>query len=281
MSFRRLFPLLLLPFLLGGCASLVTDRLAGSLGHGILDQDDPQTVRDGAPAYLLLVDGLIGDNPDNPKLLSAGAELYGAYASVFVEDKARAQRMAEKARNYSHRAFCDGYPSVCAQEQGDLALFRQALEKVSKGDVGLLYGYGAGWAGWIKSRGGDWGAVADLPKVEAIMERVIALDEQYDHGRAHLYLGVMRSQLPPALGGNPERGRVQFEQAIAISHGRDLMAKVEFARSYARLVFNEELHNRLLKEVLEASPKEPGLTLSNVLAQQQARKLLDSGKDYF
>jgi hypothetical protein len=91
----------------------------------------------------------------------------------------------------------------------------------------------------------------------------------------------MRSQLPPALGGKPELGRAQFEQAIAISNNRDLMAKVEYARNYARLVFDQELHDRLLNEVLQASPEEPGLTLSNVLAQQQARRLLDSSKDYF
>jgi hypothetical protein len=114
-------------FLLNGCASLVTNRLAGSLGRGILDQDDPQTVRDGAPAYLLLIDGLIQDDPHNPTLLQAGAGLYGAYASVFVEDKARAQRMATKARDYSRRAFCHDHVDVCSLERGDLAAYRQAL----------------------------------------------------------------------------------------------------------------------------------------------------------
>ncbi len=256
-------------------------NLAGSLGHGIVNQDDPQTVQAGAPAYLLLIDGLIQDDPKNGALLHAGADLYGAYASVFVEDAERAKRMADKARNYSRRAFCLEYEEVCTLEPGDLAAFRKKLEEVDDDDVGLLYSYGTNWAGWIKSRSGEWGAVADLPKVEAVMEQVIKLDNTYDHGRAHLYLGVMRSQLPPALGGNPELGRVQFEQAIAISKGRDLMAKVEFARNYARLVFDQELHDRLLNEVLAASPEEPGLTLSNVLAQKQAKSLLESSKDYF
>jgi hypothetical protein len=36
-----------------------TTSLADSLSSAILDQNDPKTVRDGAPAYLLLVDGLI------------------------------------------------------------------------------------------------------------------------------------------------------------------------------------------------------------------------------
>ena len=41
------------------------------------------------------------------------------------------------------------------------------------------------------------------------------------------------------------------------------------------------MHDRLLREVLEADPREPGLTLSNTLARQQARQLLATSEDYF
>jgi hypothetical protein len=280
-SSLRIVPLMAVLLFLNGCASMVGERLAGSLGQGILNQDDPKTVEAGAPAYLLLIDGMIQDDPENGALLRAGADLYGAYSSVFVEDVERGRRMAAKARDYSRRAFCFDYVQICTLETGELAAYRAALDEVDEDDVTVLYSYATNWAGWIKSRSGEWNAIADLPKVEAVLERVVALDETLDHGRAHLYLGVMRSQLPPALGGKPELGRAQFEQAIAISNSRDLMAKVEFARNYARLVFDQELHDRLLNEVLSASPNEPGLTLSNVLAQQQARRLLDSSKDYF
>jgi hypothetical protein len=56
---------------------------------------------------------------------------------------------------------------------------------------------------------------------------------------------------------------------------------VLFARHYARLVFDRELHDRLLGEVLDAEPRVPGLTLSNVLAREQARELLAGAEDYF
>jgi hypothetical protein len=36
-----------------------------------------------------------------------------------------------------------------------------------------------------------------------------------------------------------------------------------------------------LNEVLAADPKAHGYTLTNTLAQDRARKLLESGKDYF
>ena len=59
------------------------------------------------------------------------------------------------------------------------------------------------------------------------------------------------------------------------------MAKVEFARRYARLVFDRPLHDRLLNEVLQAPANVPGLTLSNTLAQRSARELLKSADSYF
>jgi hypothetical protein len=53
------------------------------------------------------------------------------------------------------------------------------------------------------------------------------------------------------------------------------------AESYARMMFDRELHDRLLEEVLAADPEAPGLTLANVLAQRDARALLASADDYF
>ena len=62
---------------------------------------------------------------------------------------------------------------------------------------------------------------------------------------------------------------------------RNLVAQVLFARQYARLVFDRPLHDRLLREVMDADPNAPGLTLANTLAREQALLLLDDADDYF
>jgi hypothetical protein len=262
-----------------GCAALATQRLGSNLSHAMLNQNDPATVRTGATAYLLLIDGLIEGQPRDRTLLITGAKLYNAYAGGLAEDETRARRLTEKARGYARRAMCGSRKQACEAETQPFEQFQQFVAGIQSEDIDALYTYGICWAGWIAARSGDWSALADLPKVEAVLERVIALDPGYARGRAQLYLGVMHTQLPPAMGGNPERGRGYFERAIEYSGGRDLIAKVEFARNYARLVFDRELHDRLLKEVLAADPVEPDLTLSNVLAQEQAKKLL--AEDYF
>jgi hypothetical protein len=267
-----------------GCSSIMsstTGRFANNLSSGILNQDDPQTVADGAPAYLILIDGFIQENPDYPSLLFAGAKLYGAYGSVFVEDPDRRLSMSDKAFDYAARGFCLRRSFTCGMEKLPYDAFIERLQLVRKGDVDGLYIYATSWAGWIEPRSQDWNAVADLAKVKAAINKVIALDEAYDQGGAHFYMGVLESLLPPAMGGKPELARRHFERAIVLSGGKNLMVKVYFAERYARMKFDRPLHDRLLKEVIEADPTAKGYTLSNTLAQRRAHKLLNSADEYF
>ena len=90
---------------------------------------------------------------------------------------------------------------------------------------------------------------------------------------------ALRTLLPASMGGNPEQGKQHFELAIRYSEEKDLMAKVAYAERYARLVYDQQLHDRLLHEVLAADTEHPGLTLSNVLAQQQAALMMND--EYF
>ena len=265
--------------LLSGCASVATERLADNLASAMLNQDDPDTVIAGAPAYLLLLDSMIEENPNDRALLIAAARLYGSFATGLIKDPERAKRLSARSFTYARRALCDLNPQVCKVEKQSYDLFTAAITTIPKSELDLYYTYATSWAGWIQVRSDDWSALADLPKVEFLLQQITSIESNYDRGRAQLYLAVMRSQLPAGLGGKPEKGRRHFEKSIDYSEGRDLIAKVEYARLYARLVFDKELHDRLLVEVLAANPQEPDLTLSNVLAQQQARQLLDD--EYF
>jgi len=267
-----------------GCTVLVsnaTSGLADDVSSAIVDQPDPLLVRDGGPAYLILIDGLIAGSPNNEELLLAGARLYSSYASAFIEDPLRSSALNAKARSYGERALCIKDEALCASIVGPFDAFETELQQTGPGDLPALYGFGTAWAGWIQANSSDWNAVADLPKVQALMERIIALDDGYDQGGAHLYLAVLYTLRPAQMGGLPDIGRAHFEKAIELSNGRNLMAKVYFAENYARLVFDRELHDQLLLEVVEAEPAAPGYTLSNTLAQERAQALLADADEYF
>lgn len=278
------FALLLGACLAAACGSVMrraTTQFSDNLTGAILNQDDIETARDGVPAYLLLIDGLIEGDPLNPDILLAGAKLYGAYAGGFVDDSERAQKMAGRAYGYARRALCLREKPLCDVLDAPYDKFDAALQQADAKDIATLYGFAAGWAGKIQVNAGDWNAIADLPKLQALLTRCHAIDPRYDDGGAALYLGVVNSIRPASLGGKPEEGRKWFEQALELSGGKNQMVRVLYAQFYARLVFDQALHDKLLNEVLAADPAAPRLTLINTLAKKKAKALLASGKDFF
>ncbi|NNM50791.1 MAG: hypothetical protein HKM02_01010 [Pseudomonadales bacterium] len=254
--------------------------MAGDFSTAVLNEDDPALVRDAAPAYLLMMDALLVHH-DQVSLWLAAANLNSAYAAAFVDDPARKLLMTEKALNYAVRAACGQDKNLCTVRQMPADDLTKRLRVMDQSQLPLLMTLGSVWAGWIQARSSDWNAVADLPKVQVLMERIIAVDSGYDEGEAHLYLGGIETLLPAALGGRQVEGEAHLRQAFALSHGHDLMAWVVLARQVARARYDRPMHDSLLKQVLAADPHAPGWTLKNYLAQQQARELLKSADDYF
>ena len=263
-----------------GCSGVV-DRFANNLSSAMMDNTDPATVEAGAASYLLLLDALVLQEPESAAFRQAAASLNSAYAGAFVKDISRAAVMTDKALVYALEALCLEHKALCGVRDLSVDELKRRLGGLQVEDVSLIYTTGAAWAGWIQAHSEDWNAVADMPRIEALMQRVIELDEAYQNGAAHLYLGGLATVLPPALGGRPEVGKTHLERAIALSGGHNLMAKVLYAKNYARGIFDRELHDRLLNEVLAADPVYKGWTLSNVLARREAEGLLKSADEYF
>ncbi|MEJ2400532.1 MAG: TRAP transporter TatT component family protein [Xanthomonadales bacterium] len=272
--------LLLLP----GCATVVATAgsgVAGNLNTAILNQDDPELVRAGAPAYLLMLDSFVAGAPDNTAALSAAAELYSAYGVVFVDDPVRARKLTTRARAYGRRALCTTRRALCGMWNETYEGFVIRLQDVREAEAPALYTLALSWIAYIQAHDDDYAALARLPLAEAALLRVQELDPDYEEARVEHLLGVLNTVRPPALGGDFEAGQAHFQRAIALTGGRDLSAKVDYARYYARTLYDRELHDRLLQEVLAADPVQEGYTLFNTLAQDTAQELLESADDYF
>ena len=279
-----MFPLAILILLLSGCSSLIgsaTQKMANNLSVAMLNQDDPQTVRAAAPAYLIMLDSMIEGDPENVAILHSASKLYASYSSAFVTEQARSMRLANKSMTYARRALCLSLELICARIDDKLDDLQPAIDQLTVKQQPHLYAFASAWANWIQINSGDWNALAQLPKLTAMLEQSVKLDEAYDHGGAYLYLGVLSSQIPPSLGGNPQQGRDYFEKALTLSQEKNLMVKVLMAEHYARLVFDQELHDQLLNEVLKSDPLQPELTLINTLAQTRATQLLAESAEFF
>ncbi len=267
-----------------GCSAAFSSsasRFADDLSRAFENNSDIAVVEDGAPAYLLMMDAFVGRNPKDFAMARSAAKLNAAYAEMFVEESERSKKLTEKALRLAFSSACLENRKLCDLRAKKFEEFEKILLDAETADLDALFTLGSVWAGWIQARQEDWNAVAELAKVEAIMRRTTALAPEFKKGEPYLYLGVMATLLPPALGGKSEEGREYFEKAIKLSEGRNLYAKYLYAQKYARLVFDRPLHDRLLQEILDGDPEAEGYTLANTIAREKARLLLQTSDDYF
>ena len=276
--------LLLCSVSLSGCSFFIasaTEDLDHNLIRVILNHNDPETVAEAIPGYLLMLEALVEKSPESEELLASTSSLYGSYATLIPENQERLQHLTSKALYYGLRSACVHRDDFCQINKIKFDAFEKIIQTTELKDIPALYTVGSAWASWIQANNKDWNAVAQLGQVKAIMMRLITLDETYKNGSTHIYLGILATFLPPAMGGDPDAGKFHFERAIALSEQKNLLIKVIYAKKYARLLFDRELHDSLLNEVVNADPVQPELTLINTVAQRQAKILLKTADDYF
>jgi hypothetical protein len=272
-----------------GCsriASHYTQPLFDDLTSSFMQQRDVVIAEQGTPSFLLIIDGLITHSPDSPAMLLAGAKAWSSYNTAFVGSKypERNKILALKAKNYAIRALSLHSKAFDKVKDAQFDEFVTCLPSFKEKDVPFLFYTATSWAGWITANSSNWDAVADVPKVQALIERVIELDDGYYYGTPNAFMGVLLTIRPPALGGKPEEAREYFEKAVKLGEGKFLPTYVMYAKSYAMLVYEEELFHSLLNKVLESPVDvETDLILINTLAQRQARELLEEirEEEYF
>ena len=281
---KKALAILTFASLLGACSTLISSAATGlsdNLSTAILNQDDPELVRDGAPSFLLMLDSFVEGSPDDPDILAASATLYATYGAVFADDAVRASRLTTRARGYALKAMCETYDAACAWPDASYDEFVATLDGIGPKHRELLYTYGFASLAFLRAHSSDWDSLAELPQIEALFNHYLDISGDEVNGSVYTFMGILLTLRPPALGGEPERARGFFEKAIAVTDGNDLGAKVEFARSYAKLLYERELHDRLLTEVVNADPYHDGFVLTNVMAQEEAAALLAEADDYF
>jgi hypothetical protein len=285
----KLVVLFLITVFAAGCGRIIfhyTRPLFDDISRSFMQQQDVVLAEQGIPAFLLILDGLIENNPEDKSLLLSGAKAYSSYTSAFVGDKdpERNRILAERAKGYAFRAFSLHNTKFAKTKDRPHAEFATYLHSFGKRDVPYLYYVATCWAGWIQANSESWDAIADLPKVQSLIERVIELDEGFYYGSSHTFMGVLLTIRPPSLGGRPEEAREHFEKALKLGQGRFLPSYVMYAKHYAKLVYEEKLFFDLLDKVLESPVDEVSdLILINTLAQQQAGDLIDDARkeEYF
>ena len=280
--------ILLLIILPTACASQkkltvgATATLLEDIAKSSYKQSDTRVIREGMPAYLLLMDGMVEAVPDNERLLIAAAKGYASFASAFVEDqdKAYATALYKRAKDYALRSL----------EQRDFKdpvsrpfeKFEAGLKELGKKDVPYIFWTAMCWGSWIRLNMGSMEALAELPRVELLMKRVLDLDEGFYYGGPHLFMGVWYASRPKMAGGDLKIARQHFLKALELSEGTFFMANIYYADHYAKRAFDKALYISILEKVLE-TPADivPELTLLNTVAHNRANEMLAEVDEYF
>jgi hypothetical protein len=153
------------------------------------------------------------------------------------------------------------------------------LSKLGRSDVPDVFWGTVGWLTWVKDQQGSPAAIADIVFIERIMARLLEIDESYQGGSIHLFFGGYYAAKPAMFGGRPDLSKIHFEKALLLSEHRFLLTQTTYAETLARTTLDQELHDRLLREVL-AFPLDsaPEFGLSNQIAINRAKLMI---KEYY
>ena len=291
---------------LSGCNmnKLVADGTADLLEEGSPALDgfwDYEIAGYGIPGALVQLEAFHKVTPDNEKLSLNLAKAYLGYAQGWVESQYeiafaagefdKADRLRQRARLLYLRARDLGLrtmrnrdkgidDAVRSMEQGALAKYL-ADNYAAATDVGPVFWTGLAWGAAIDMSLDQPDLIADLPIVKPFIERARELDDMYFNGGSYVALGSIEASFPPALGGNPEKGKDWFEQGLAKTERKNHLLQVMYARVYAVNTRNTELFYKLLNEVIEAPDAGNAYRLSNKVARVRAERYLAHGKELF
>jgi hypothetical protein len=273
---------------LGGCG--VTSKIASRSMVPILNDTvdatyrsrDLALVREGIPANLLLLRGLCESDPGREEVRALTVQMFYSYGFGFLEDTEPAR--AREAYREGLRLGREGlqrYDWFRRAERGPLP-DAEALQRAPKESVPLLFWTLANWASLVSLSVSDPQAVADLPRIEAYLGRILELNPEYFQGMPHVMEGTILTLRPRIAGGKPEEGRKHFEEALRISGRKLLIFQVLYARYYCRQTLDADCFDANLREVL-AAPDDlyPEFQLLNQIAREKAGWLMERRDDYF
>jgi len=268
------------------------DALAAG-GQTYSSDPDPDLIRDAAPFSLKLMESLLAENPRHAGLLYATASGFTQYAYAFVQQDAdqvedrdlaaatalriRARGLYLRARDYGLRGLDVAHPGLSAALRRNP---RPALAVCQVEDVRLLYWTAASWAAAISVSKDQPALIGDLPFVDALIARALALDEAYDSGAIHSFMVTYEMSRP---GGDPAaRARQQFDRAMTLNGGQHAGPLVAYAEAVCVQQQHREEFQRLLNQALAINPDaRPEWRLVNLVMQRRARWLLSRIDDLF
>lgn len=271
------------------------DALASGGGGTFATDDDPELVKAAVPFSLKLMESLLAESPEHRGLLLAASSGFTQYGFAFVQqeadelegaDYAAAQAMRERAKRLYLRARDYGLCGLEVRRPGTRAALardpRAALRGFAKADVPQLYWTAAAWAAAIALSKDDPARIAEVPQMEALIDRAAELDTDWGDGAIHGFLITYEMARQGASGDPATRARTHFERAVELARGHQAGPFVNFAEAVCIEKQDVAEFDRLLAQALAIDADgAPEQRLVNLVMQRRARWLQTRREDLF
>ena len=275
--------------------SKLGDSLASQSTSNFATDDDPELVGDALPFALKLMEGLLDQVPQHRGLLFATSSGFTQYSYVWVQQPAdemeqqdverakvmrlRARKLYLRARDYGIRGLEVKHPNFGASLRHDP---RSTVLVARKKDVPLLYWTAASWGAAISVSKDDPDLVADQPIVEALIDRSLQLDPDFDDGAIQGFLISYEAARQGAKGDFAGRCRQHFYRQVELTGGLLASPYISLAEAVSVSKQDRSEFESLLKRALAIDPDaKPQWRLTNIVMQRRARWLLSREDDLF
>lgn len=275
-------------------------QLGDSLNSGpsvFETDDDIELVGDALPFSLKFVETLLAEVPDDPDLLITACRGFVLYSYGYVDFEAeqvietdldegrrlrtRARRLYGRALNYCEQGLDRFYPGFAAQlASNPIGAVAVLNAKKADRDVPFLYWTAAALGLAIAVSKDDAAMLSRIPEVEALLNRAIELDSDWDSGALHSFAVTFEGARPS--GSSREAIDRSFQAAERLSMGGDAGLYVAYAENVAIPEQDAVLFRSMLNKALAVDPDaNPDHRLANLISQRRARWLLDRIEDLF
>lgn len=272
----------------------VADALAGGTGTFASD-NDPELVRDALPFSLKLMESLLAESPRHVGLLTALASGFTQYGYAFIEQSAdriedhdldrarelrlRARNLYLRGRDYALRGIEARHPGFTRRLDASPA---HAVTVARKEDVPLLYWAAASWAAAIAQSKDDPALVGDLSRVEALIDRALALDPSWNRGAIHALLVPFEMSRATGEGDPVLRATRHFDRALELGEGRLAGPLVSYAEAVCIPTEDRARFESLLRQALALDvDADPSSRVENLVVQRRAAWLLQRIDELF
>jgi hypothetical protein len=243
------------------------------------------------PANIKLLEAMLANSPDDRRLTTLIARMYGSYGFGFLETrferafytdsqkgpdepdidalKDQLNHTYEKGMNYALDALEQGVPGA-RTALAKVAAIDPYLERLDMDDVAPLFWYGFNLGAWVNRNLDSIRAVSRAHVARKVMERVIELDPGYNSGGAHLFLLAYFGSRPPMMGGSQEKAGDHYRQLRQIAGEDYLLADLFYGRFCLHQQQDREEFVATMQRIADYPVKDGELALYNAIAAQRA-----------